>query len=76
MQQNPQFQQQIMQVSMKVEARKAGLIAEMMQEFKDEENKIMGQFGNDPIAKLKARELDLRAMDDSLRENRTKKRLI
>ncbi len=24
----------------------------------------MGQFGNDPIAKLKARELDLRAMDD------------
>ena len=64
MQQNPQFQQQIMQISMKVEARKAGLIAEMMQEFKDEENKIMGQFGNDPIAKLKARELDLRAMDD------------
>ena len=64
MQQNPQFQQQIMQVSMKVEARKATLIAEMMQEFKDEENKIMGQFGNDPIAKLKARELDLRAMDD------------
>ena len=64
MQQNPQFQQQIMQVSMKVEARKAALIAEMMQEFKDEENKIMGQFGNDPIAKLKARELDLKAMDD------------
>jgi hypothetical protein len=64
MQQNPQFQQQIMQVSMKVEARKATLIAEMMQEFKDEENKIMGQFGSDPIAKLKARELDLRAMDD------------
>jgi hypothetical protein len=64
MQQNPQFQQQIMQISMKVEARKAALIAEMMQEFKDEENKIMGQFGNDPIAKLKARELDLRAMDD------------
>ena len=24
----------------------------------------MGQVGNDPIAKLKARELDLRAMDD------------
>ena len=64
MQQNPQYQQQIMQISMKVEARKATLIAEMMQEFKDEENKIMGQFGNDPIAKLKARELDLRAMDD------------
>ena len=36
----------------------------MTQEFKEEENKIMGDFGNDPIAKLKARELDLRAMDD------------
>ena len=24
----------------------------------------MGDFGNDPVAKLKARELDLRAMDN------------
>ena len=49
----------------------------MMQEFKDEENKIMGQFGNDPIAKLKARELDLRAMDDQKQnENKVRKRLI
>ena len=75
MQQNPQFQQQIMQVSMKVEARKAGLIAEMMQEFKDEENKIMGQFGNDPIAKLKARELDLRAMDDQRKREEGQEKL-
>ena len=75
MQQNPQFQQQIMQVSMKVEARKAGLIAEMMQEFKDEENKIMGQFGNDPIAKLKARELDLRAMDDQRKRDEGQEKL-
>ena len=75
MQQNPQFQQQIMQVSMKVEARKAALIAEMMQEFKDEENKIMGQFGNDPIAKLKARELDLRAMDDQRKREEGQEKL-
>jgi len=75
MQQNPQFQQQIMQVSMKVEARKAGLIAEMMQEFKDEENKIMGQFGNDPIAKLKARELDLRAVDDSAKREQAQDKI-
>ena len=75
MQQNPQFQQQIMQVSMKVEARKATLIAEMMQEFKDEENKIMGQFGNDPIAKLKARELDLRAMDDQRKREEGQEKL-
>jgi len=75
MQQNPQFQQQIMQISMKVEARKATLIAEMMQEFKDEENKIMGQFGNDPIAKLKARELDLRAMDDSAKREQAEQKI-
>ena len=75
MQQNPQFQQQIMQISMKVEARKATLIAEMMQEFKDEENKIMGQFGNDPIAKLKARELDLRAMDDQRKRDEGQEKL-
>jgi hypothetical protein len=75
MQQNPQFQQQIMQISMKVEARKATLIAEMMQEFKDEELKIMGQFGNDPIAKLKARELDLRAMDDQRKREEGQEKL-
>jgi len=75
MQQNPQFQQQIMQVSMKIEARKATLIAEMMQEFKDEENKIMGQFGNDPIAKLKARELDLRAMDNEKKREQDQEKI-
>ena len=75
MQQNPQVQQQIMQISMKVEARKATLIAEMMQEFKDEEQKIMGQFGNDPIARLKARELDLRAMDDSKKREQDQEKI-
>jgi hypothetical protein len=34
----------------------------------EEENKIMGELGNDPIAKLKARELDLKAQDDSRKE--------
>jgi len=75
MQQNPQFQQQIMQISMQVESRKATLISEMMQEFKDEEQKIMGQFGNDPIAKLKARELDLRAMDDSIKREQDQEKI-
>jgi len=75
MQQNPQFQQQIMQISMQVESRKAKLISEMMIEFKDEELKIMGQFGNDPIAKLKARELDLRAMDDSVKREQAQEKI-
>ena len=64
-QQNPQLQQVLQQFSIKVEARKAQLEAEMMEEFLKEERKIMGEFGNDPIAKLRARELDLKAMDDS-----------
>ena len=75
MQQDPQFQQQLMQISMQVEARKAKLISEMMIEFKDEELKIMGQFGNDPIAKLKARELDLRAMDDSVKREQAQEKI-
>jgi hypothetical protein len=75
MQQDPQFQQQMMQISMKLESRKATLIAEMMQEFKDEENKIMGQFGNDPIAKLKARELDLRAMDNEKKREQDQEKI-
>jgi hypothetical protein len=63
-QQNPQLQQVLQQFSVKVEARKSKLEAEMMEEFLKEERKIMGEFGNDPIAKLRARELDLKAMDD------------
>jgi hypothetical protein len=75
MQQNPQVQQQLMQMSMAMESRKAKLIAEMMQEFMEEENKIMGQLGNDPIAKLKARELDLRAMDDSKKREQDQEKI-
>jgi 2,3-bisphosphoglycerate-independent phosphoglycerate mutase len=69
-QQNPQAAQQLqIQVRMlseQIESRKAVLIAEMMEEFMKEEQKITSQFDNDPIAKLKARELDLQAQ-----ENRT-----
>jgi hypothetical protein len=75
MQQNPQVQQQLIQMSMALESRKAKLIAEMMQEFMEEENKIMGQFGNDPIAKLKARELDLRAMDNEKKREQDQEKI-
>ena len=51
----------VMQMTQKIEARKAQLIAEMMEEFMKEEKKITSQFDNDPIAKLRSRELDLRA---------------
>ena len=41
----------------------------------EEENKIMGQFGNDPIAKLKARELDLRAMDNEKKREQDQEKI-
>jgi hypothetical protein len=75
LQQDPQYQQQIITMTMQLEARKAKLIAEMTEEFKNEENKIMGEFGNDPIAKLKARELDLRAMDDEVKREQGQEKI-
>jgi len=81
MQQNPQamqdpmLQQQMMQLNMKIESRKAVLVAEMMDEFIKEEKKINGDFGNDPIAKLKARELDIRAQENNRRKEVDEERI-
>ena len=63
-----QMQIQIRMLSEKMESRKATLIAEMMEDFIKEEKRISGDFGNDPIAKLRARELDLRAMENDRKE--------
>jgi hypothetical protein len=63
-QQNPQIQMQLMMLQQRIEARKAILIAEMMEEFMNEEKKITSQFDHDPIAKLRSRELDLRAQEN------------
>jgi len=62
--QDPNVQMQIKMISEKIEARKAQLIADMMEEFMNEEKKITSQFDNDPIAKLRARELDLQAQEN------------
>src|SRR5210317_146413 len=73
--QNPQTQQIVMQLNMKIESRKAVLVAEMMDEFLQEEKKINGDFGNDPIAKLKERELDIRAQENSRRKELDEERI-
>ena len=77
-QQNPQAAQQLqIQVRMlseQIESRKAVLIAEMMEEFMKEEQKITSQFDNDPIAKLKARELDLQAQENERKKNADQER--
>jgi hypothetical protein len=79
MQQNPmmaqQMQIQLKMLTEKIEGRKAVLIAEMMEEFMNEEKKITSQFDNDPIAKLRSRELDLRAMENDRKEREGKDRM-
>jgi len=61
---NPQVQAQLQQMTNAVESRKAILIAEMTEEYMKEEKKITSQFDNDPLLKLKSREVDLRAMEN------------
>jgi len=69
------MQMQIRMLSEKIESRKAVLIAEMMEEFMKEEKEITSQFDNDPIAKLRARELDLRAQENFRKEEEAKERI-
>ena len=57
---NPQVQAQLQQITNQIEARKAILISEMTEEYMKEEKKITSQFDNDPLLKLKSREVDLR----------------
>ena len=71
MQQNPQMmqaQQRLQQIVNAIEARKAILIAEMTKDYAEEEQKITGEFGADPLLKLKSRELDLRAKENERRK--------
>jgi hypothetical protein len=78
-QQNPQVMQQMqMQAKMvqeKIEARKSQLISDAMEEFLKEEQQISSQFGNDPIAMLRSRELDLRAQENAAKEQQNKERI-
>ena len=61
---NPQAAQMLQQMTQEIESRKAVLIAEMTADFMAEEKKITSQFDSDPLLKLKAREVDLRAMEN------------
>jgi hypothetical protein len=69
--QNPQtmqMQQRLQQITNTIESRKAKLIAEMQADYAEEEEKISGEFGGDPLLKLKAREIDLRAQENQRKE--------
>jgi len=66
---NPQVQAQLQALTNQVEARKSVLIAEMTEEYMKEEKKITSQFDNDPLLKLKSREVDLRAMENERKKD-------
>jgi hypothetical protein len=75
MQQDPMIQQQVMGLTMQIEARKSVLIAEMFEDFAKEEQQMLGEYSNDPIAKLKARELDIRAKDDFVKAQQAQEKI-
>jgi hypothetical protein len=74
MQQNPQMAQQMAQnpelqrIQVTIEARKAVLIADMTKDFMQEEKKIADDMNKDPLIKLKAREVDLKAKEEARKE--------
>ena len=67
MQQNPQvmaMQQQVKSITEKIESRKSVLIAETTAEYLEEEKKILNQIDNDPLLRLKADEVQIRAREE------------
>jgi hypothetical protein len=73
--QNPEVQQQAQRMMQTIEGRKAVLIADMTEEFMKEEQQVTSVLGNDPLALLKARELDLRSQENSRKEKEGIERL-
>ena len=71
---NPQVAQQLQVLTQQIESRKAVLIAEMTEDFMKEEKKITSQFDSDPLLKLKAREVDLRAMENERKKDADKRK--
>ena len=70
-QQDPQFmqmQQQGQQAQVGMEARKAQLVAEFMVDYAEAEREVLNQIENDPLLKLKDREIDLQAREEMRKE--------
>jgi len=67
MQQNPQMveiKKQLDNLNTQMEARKAVLVAETTLEYLEEEKKVLNQLDNDPLLRLKADEVQLRAQEN------------
>ncbi len=72
---NPEAAERLRQFNLRIEARKSVLIANMMEEFLKEERQVTSGFGNDPVAQLRARELDLRAMENARKQREGQERI-
>ena len=73
--QGPQAQQQMQQLNLEMEARKAVLIAEYTEEFMGMEKQITSMLDSDPLVKLKAQEIDLKAMENFRKKQETEARV-
>jgi hypothetical protein len=73
--QNQQLIQEATQLTNTVNARKAVLIAEMTKDYMNEEEQLTGGLGGDPLIKLKAREVDLRAQENKRKEDEGQERI-
>ena len=49
-------------------------MADPIKEFMKEEKKLLGDFGNDPLAKLRARELDIRSQENARKSDEADRR--
>ena len=71
-QQNQQFmqlQRQIEGTNVAMEARKSQLIAEFTTDYVKAEKEVLNQIENDPVLKLKDRDLDLKAREEQRKED-------
>ena len=69
-----QFQQKIQSIQVVMEARKAQLIAEFMQDYSKAEKEVLNQIENDPVLKLKDRDLDLKAREEQRKEEESQQK--
>ena len=78
LQQNPQMQQvqqQETNLQVMMEAKKAQLIAEFTEDYSKAEKEVLNQVENDPLLKLKDRELDIKAREDQDQKQQAEEKL-
>ena len=70
-----QLQQMEAQLRIKMEARKAVLISEFMEDYSKAEKETLNQIESDPLLKLKDRELDIKARQEQARREESEEKM-